>query len=83
MSWLFILVTPAVLSQAKALWLALISTGNVIKLNMVVRAKRPIPIQIRVGNVCMKIIPARIIHVTHDEAKLTTGTRAERIFNGP
>jgi hypothetical protein len=42
---------PALLNQTKARWLALISTGSVMKLNKVVDAKRIIPNSINWGNV--------------------------------
>ena len=61
----------------------IISTGNVMKLNRVLIANRPMPRSSRPGKLSTKMIPANKIHDTHLEANDTTGTRAERIFRGP
>ena len=60
----------------------MISTGNVIKLNNVVEANRIIPNSINCGKVCRSNMPASRTHVMMLDAKLTTGTKAERIFRG-
>ena len=76
------MVIPAWLSQTNARWLALISTGSVMKLNTVVEAKRMIPNSISCGNVCNISMPPSKTQVMMFEAKLTTGTKAERIRSG-
>ena len=73
---------PALLNHTKARWLALISTGSVMKLNKVVDAKRIIPNSINWGNVLINSMPPNSTHVIMLEAKLTTGTKAERIRRG-
>ena len=73
---------PAWLNHTKARWLALISTGSVMKLNKVVEANRMMPKSMSCGNVCNSNIPPNKTHVMMLEAKLTTGTNAERIRSG-
>jgi len=79
--WLLTLVIPAEDSHAKALRLASISTGSVMKLNSVVEANNIIPHSNICGNVCTVIIPMSSTHVRLFEAKDTKGTSAERIFS--
>lgn len=74
-----VLATPLPSSQAVALLLASISTGRVIKLNSVVKANITIPASSNCGNMLIKRIPARSIHCTHFDEKLTTGTSADLI----
>ncbi len=69
-------------NQRTARVLALISTGRVMKLNSVVTAKRMMPKSMRCGNVSMRSMPPRMTHITQLDAKLTMGTRAERILSG-
>ena len=73
---------PDELNHTNARLLALISTGNVIKLNNVVMANKIIPASNNCGNVFTNKIPTSNIHVIMEEAKLTTGTNALRIFKG-
>ena len=60
--WVRLSVIPLAESHEMALLLALISTGRVIKLKRVVRAKRPMPIQRSPGNTLMNMTPARSTH---------------------
>ena len=73
---------PAWLNHTNARWLALISTGSVMKLNNVVEANKMIPKSISCGKVCNISIPPNKTHVMMLEAKLTTGTHAERLRSG-
>ena len=73
---------PDELNHTNARLLALISTGNVIKLNNVVMANKIIPASNNCGNVFTNKIPPSNTHVIMEEAKLTTGTNALRIFKG-
>ena len=59
-----------------------IMINGVTKLNKVVDAKRIIPNSINWGNVLINSIPPNSTHVIMLEAKLTTGTKAERIRRG-
>jgi len=67
-------VIPVFDSQARALWLAFISTGSVIKLKRVVSPKRTMPASKMAGKVLTRIIPRRRTHCIYLEAKLTGGT---------
>jgi hypothetical protein len=58
------------------------STGKVIKANKVINAYKIIPASNNCGNLSINKIPPNNIHVTHFDAKLTTGTSAERILRG-
>ncbi len=69
---------PEVDSHAKALLEALISTGKVIKLKIVVTAYRIIPMSSSDGKLFISNIPPRITHVIHLDEKLTIGTNLER-----
>ena len=73
---------PALLNHTNARWLALISTGNVIKLKRVVMAKRQIPANNNCGKVFTIKIPASNTQVIIEDENCTTGTKAERIFSG-
>ena len=53
-----------------------------MKLNKVVEANKIIPNNISCGKVCNNNIPPSNTQVMIFEAKLTTGTSAERIFKG-
>ena len=56
--------------------------GKVTKLNSVVIANKIIPASNNCGNVFTNKIPPSNTHVIMEEAKLTTGTNALRIFKG-
>ena len=70
---------PSVSSHLTARALALISTGSVTKLKSVVRANRPIPIQMSEGKMLMNTTPASNTQETMLLEKDTTGTRALRM----
>ncbi len=53
-----------------------------MRLKSVVMAKRIIPASMSCGNVLRSNMPARSIHMTQREEKLTMGTSAERILRG-
>ena len=65
---------PLVCNQTKALLLAFISTGKVMKLKIVVMAKRKMPKSKSAGNVFINRIPPSKIHCMYLELKLTAGT---------
>ena len=72
---------PSRSSHLTARALALISTGRVTKLNRVVRANRPMPIQMRDGKMLIRSTPASSTQDTMLLEKDTTGTRAERMVS--
>ena len=81
--WFLSFVMPADCNHMSALLLASISTGSVMMLNRVVNAKSIMPPKSRNGNTPMSRTPKSSTHDTMLEENDTTGTSAERSFNGP
>ena len=73
--------TPVFFNQASALLLASNSTGRVITLKIVVRAKRTIPTSNKEGNTLIIRMPAIKTHCTIIELYCTTGTSLLRIIS--